>query len=240
MTFDPKSKSDKARLYPVLKALAGFDPRKTPEIIMDDAVGYPIPHGKDYTRNMRRGEINSTVAQIVHRWIEKHHFKLAHEISPEIFPDTPARRWRKILDDRATTESLSLLLVKSELGVVQRESQLERVQQVIKLGQRFCFELDSGAEGHALALQGRGDHWHVIEMGQDGDAVTGIQYGMNRLPRLANGKLDLIWEDSDEGITDFVLITTVTNRIPLDIDRLIRWVAENGCNIHWATVRFSQ
>ena len=69
MSFDPKNKADKAKLYPVLKALAELDPRKTPELLMDDAVGYPVARGQDYVRNMRRGEIAATYATLIHQWL---------------------------------------------------------------------------------------------------------------------------------------------------------------------------
>ena len=101
MSFDPKSKADKAQLYPVLRALSDLDPRKTPELLMDDALGTPVARGHDYVRNMRRGEIAATYATLIHQWLLEHHFALAHRLAPEIFPETAEQRWQAILDQRA-------------------------------------------------------------------------------------------------------------------------------------------
>ncbi|MDO6591499.1 hypothetical protein DS901_09040 [Loktanella sp. D2R18] len=154
LSFDPENTDDKAQLYQALKAIAKLSYGDTVELLIDRAVGQPIPRGLGSTRNLRRGTYDSIVAQITHRWIEKHHFTLAHEVSPDIFPNTPARQWRKILDERTDEGRLSLVLVPSTLSVVQRESQLEKVKQVIKLGQRFCLELDSSNHGHAIGVGG--------------------------------------------------------------------------------------
>lgn len=236
MSFDPENKPDKAQLYQVLKSVAKLSYGDTVDLVIDRAVGQPVPHGTDWQRNYRSGAYDSVIAQITHRWVEKHHFALAHEVSPDIFPNTPERQWRKILDERADESRLRLVLVPSTFGVVQRESQLEKVKQVIKLGQRFCFELDSDSDGYAIALQGRGDHWNVIDLGVEGEAVGAIKQGMNRLPQLPNDQIDPIWEESDEGVTDFVLVTAATNRMPTEVSNLIKWINETESQLHCETV----
>lgn len=239
MAFDPSTKADKAQLYQALKAIAKLSYDDTVDLVIDRAIGHAIPHGDNWQRNYRRGEYDATIAQIVHRWVEKHYFTVAHEVAADIFPNTPARQWRKILDKRTDDSRLNLVLVQSSLGVVQRESQFEAVKQVIKLGQRFCLELDSDIDGYAVALQGRGDQWNVIPLGLDGkQAVGAIKFGINRLPQLPNGQLDPIWEDSDEGITDFVVISAKADKIPLEIERQIKWVFDYDCAIYRSTIRF--
>lgn len=237
MPFDPASKDDKAQLYRVLKAIAKLSYGDTVDLLIDSAVGQPVPHGDNWQRNYRRGEYDSVIAQTTHRWVEKHHFTLAHEVSPDIFPNTPTRQWRKILDERATSDGFNLVLVPSTFGVVQRDSQLEKVEQIIKLGQRFCFELDSHIDGYAIALQGRGDQWDVIGLGHEGEAVASVTVGRNRLPQLPNGQLDPISESSDEGITDFVMVVATNDQIPLETERLIPWVHNNGSNIYRRAVQ---
>ncbi|WJY21576.1 hypothetical protein QTA57_17915 [Fontisubflavum oceani] len=177
MSFDPKNKEHKAKLYPVLKALADLDPRKTPELIIDDAVGYPIARGTDYARNMRRGEINATFAKLTYDWLEMHHFDLAHRISPEIFPETVEQRWQRVLDERAVEGRLKLVLVPRTMGIVERESELRPVATTIRLGQRFCFELDCETEGYAIAIQGVRGQWHAITLGSKGDFGQAVKPG---------------------------------------------------------------
>lgn len=238
MSFDPKNKADKAKLYPVLKALADLDPHKTPELIMDDAVGYPVARGQDYVRNMRRGEIAATYAALIHQWLTEHHFELAHRLAPEVFPETPERRWQAIVDERAITDRFRLILVPMAMGIVERESQLKPADTTIRLGERFCFELDGEIDGHAIAMQGVRCQWHNIPLSPNGEASAEICAGQNRLPKMQDGKLDPLIENHDEGMHDFVLITAQTDDIPTDLKCLITWVADNPCNLHRVTVQF--
>lgn len=238
MPFDPKNKADKARLYTVLKALADLDPRKTPELIMDDALGYPVARGQDYVRNMRRGEIAASYATLIHQWLVEHHFELAHRLAPEIFPETPGQRWQAILGERAKTGRFRLILVPTTMGIVERESQLKTADTTIRLGERFCFELDGETDGHVLAMQGVRGQWHNIPLGPNGEVSAEIHTGQNRLPRMQDGKLDPLTENNDEGLHDFVLVTAQTDNIPTDLKRLITWVEGNPCNLHCITVQF--
>lgn len=238
MPFDPKNKADKAKLYPVLKALADLDPRKTPDLIMDDAVGYPVARGQDYVRNMRRGEIAATYAALIHQWLTEHHFDLAHRLATEIFPETPEQRWQAIVNERAISDRFRLVLVPLTMGIVERESQLKPADTTIRLGERFCFELESGTEGHAVAFQAVRGQWHNVPLGPNGEVSTLIQSGQNRLPRRLDGKLDPLSENHDEGMHEFVLITAPTSDIPTNIQSLITWVADNPCNLHRITAQF--
>ena len=237
MIFDPKNKADKAKLYPVLKALADIDPRKTPELLMDDAVGYPVARGQDYIRNMRRGEIAATYAALIHQWLLEHHFDLAHRLAPEIFPETPEQRWRSILDERALADSFRLVLVPLTMGIVERDSQLKTADTTIRLGERFCFELDSEIEGHAIAFQCVRGQWHNIPLGSNGEVNAPIHSGQNRLPKTHDGRLDPMTENNDEGHHEFVLITTPTDDTPADFRSLVSWVADCECELHRISVQ---
>jgi hypothetical protein len=238
MSFDPKNKADKAKLYPVLKALADLDPRKTPELIMDDAVGYPVARGQDYVRNMRRGEIAATYAALIHRWLLEHHFDLSHRLAPEIFPETPDQRWQAIIDERAISDRFRLVLVPLPMGIVERESRLKPVDTIIRLGERFCFELDSESEGHAIAFQAVRGQWHNVPLGPNGEASAPIQSGQNRLPKRSDGQVDPLTENHDEGMHEFVMITAQTDDIPTNIQGLNTWVGDRPNTLHRITVQF--
>lgn len=238
MSFDPTNASHKAQLYPILKALADLDPRKTPELIMDDAVGYPIPHGKDYARNMRKGQIDKTFARLTYQWLMQYHFDLAHRISPQIFPDTPTKRWRQYLDEHAIKGHLTIQLVPSTMGIVQRDSALQTADDTLKLGQRFCLQLDSAVNDHAIALQGINDRWGVLELAPDRSAVAIIQQGINRLPRLSSGQIDPLSENGPEGLHEFVIVSALTRDIPTAVDQLIIWVhGDVERHLHHMSVR---
>ncbi len=238
MSFDPKNKTDKAKLYPVLKALADLDSRKTPELIMDDAVGYPVARGQDYVRNMRRGEIAATYATLIHQWLLEHHFDLAHRLAPEIFPETPEQRWQAIVNERAISDRFRLVLVPLTMGIVERESQLKPVDTTIRLGERFCFELESQTEGHAVLFQAVRGQWHTIALGPDGDVGTPIRSGQNHLPKMVDGRIDPLSENHDEGLHEFVMITAPTDDIPTNPQSLNTWIADRPNTLHRITVQF--
>ena len=238
MTFDPKNKADKAKLYPVLRALSDIDPRKTPELLMDEAVGYPVARGQDYVRNMRRGEIAAIYAALIHQWLLEHHFDLAHRLAPEIFPKTPEQRWQAIVDEKAISDRFRLVLVPLTVGIVERESQLKPADTTIRLGERFCFELDSEVEGSAVAFQAVRGQWHNIPLDANGETNARIQSGQNHLPKKTDGKLDPLTECDDEGLHQFVMISAPTDDIPTNIQSLNTWVADNPTFLHRITVQF--
>ncbi|MCT4610701.1 MAG: hypothetical protein N4A70_16030 [Pelagimonas sp.] len=237
MPFDPKNKADKAKLYPVLKALADLDPRKTPELIMDDAVGYPVARGQDYVRNMRRGDIAATYAALIHQWLTEQHFELAHRLATDIFPETPEQRWQMILDEHARSDSFRLVLVPLIMGILERESQLKPVDTTIRLGERFCFELDSEADGYAIAFQAVRGKCHNIPLGPNGEVSAPIQSGQNRWPKRPDGQLDPLTENHDEGMHEFVLITAPTDDIPTSIQSLNAWTSDNPNTLHRIAVQ---
>lgn len=238
MSFDPKNKAHKAKLYPVLKALADLDPRKTPELIMDDAVGYPVARGQDYVRNMRRGEIAATYAALIHQWLLEHHFDLSHRLAPEIFPETPEQRWQAIIDERAISYRFRLVLVPLTMGIVERESQLKPADTTIRLGERFCFELDSEIDGYAFAFQNVRCQWHNIPLGEQGKIGFPIESGQNRFPKTQDGQLDPLIEQHDIGAHTFILIVSEASDVPSKISHLETWVKAFKCSIHRATANF--
>jgi hypothetical protein len=146
-----------------------------------------------------------------------HHFDLAHRLAPEIFPETPVQRWQAIKDERAISDRLRLVLVPLTMGIVERESQSKPADTTIRLGERFCFELESETEGHAIAFQAVRGQWHNVPLGSKGEVSTPSQSGQNRLPKRSDGQVDTLSENPDEGVHEFVLITAPTDDIPANI-----------------------
>lgn len=232
MPFDPKNRSHKKQLYKVLRTLSDLDPTTTPEMLFDAGVGRPVARGIDYMSNVRKGDYNSTFAALIHRWLLDNHFPAAHRFAPDIFPETPAMRWRAIFDERAMTGRLRIVPVRNGIGIVQRASALASADTAIKLGQQFCFELASDQSGYGVLLQGLADQWQAIGIGQDGGYVCQIEQGETLMPRLADGRLDPLVENDTAGLHEFVLIVGSTPDIPFTIDHLISWVHAHDCEIH--------
>ena len=238
MTFDPKSKADKKQLYPVLKALADQDPRLTPELVMDQANGAPIPRGIDYMNNVRKGDFSSTLAAIIHRWLFENHFRLANTISPEIFAKTPLMHFDELLAGRAVSGRLTVKILKGEMGLVERASDADRNSiPTIKLGQRFYFELESERAGTAITLQSVRDQWQSFPLCGDAIHAT-IKPGLNILPQLEDGTPEPLIENDDTGKHRFVLVCGHNDQPPSsDLAKLVSWMGETACDVHLIEVR---
>ena len=231
MSFDPKNKDHKAQLYRALVAAAELSNARFDEFLQIP-FNPPWALAPNYRRNLQRGDYSAIRAQVLYEFLRDHHFTVAHRAAPDIFPYTPAMRWREILDHRATSDRLRLVFVPRSMGIVERESQLKPADTTIRLGQLFCFELDSETDGYAIALQGRGEQWHGIPLGPEGEAPGPIHPGTNRLPQRADGALDPFSENHHEGPHDFVLITAEDPTVPVSIDRLISWVHAHPCSLY--------
>lgn len=240
MIFDPKNKAHKALLYPVLKALSDLDPRKTPELVMEEALGYSFARGTDYARNMRRGEINTTFAALTHQWLMEHHFSLARRLAPDIFPETPEQRWQTIVDEQATTDKLKVVLAEKSFGIARHSSKRRKAVITIRFGALYCLEIECQEEGTAILFQKVHGQWHNIEIGPDVAPVANLKAGLNVLPQGSNGHPDPLYEEEHEGIHDFILMTSTEGEIPTSINQVVSWIADNECEMHKATVQFAK
>lgn len=237
MSFEPKSKAHKAKLYKALVAAAELANEPFDQFLQtpfDPAWNL----ADNYRRNLQRGEYSAIRAKVLYDFLLSHHFNIAHLEAPEIFPQTPEMRWREILDEMATSDRFRLALVSTAMGIIERESHLKSADTAIRLGERFCFELDSEADGHVVAFQGVRGQWHNIPLGSDGEPCAEIQAGQNRLPKTMEGKLDPLTESQDQGLHEFVLISSDTPDIPANIVQLNIWVKEHNCLVHKTMARF--
>lgn len=124
------------------------------------------------------------------------------------------------------------------MGIVERESRLKPVDTIIRLGERFCFELESESEGHAIAFQAVRGQWHNIPLGSNGEVSTPIEFGQNHLPKKPEGKIDPLAENHDEGMHEFVMITAPTDDIPTNPKSLNTWIADRPNTLHRIRVQF--
>ncbi|MCE8006834.1 hypothetical protein [Aestuariivita sp.] len=236
MHFDPKNKEHKARLYRAVVAAAELTNERFDDFLQTP-FNPPWALAPNYRRNLQRGDYSAIRAQMLYEFLQDHHFAAAHREAPDIFSHSPALRWREILDQRASTNTFKLVLVKRAFGVVERQSRLSAADTTIKLGQEFCLELISDMEGYALALQGQRDTWHVIEIGPNGELVVPIQAGKVLLPYAQDRRPDPLSENRDVGLHDFVIVTSAVETIPVTVDWLITWVNDVPCQLHRASVR---
>jgi len=240
MSFDASNKSHKKQLYPIIKELADLSPHQSPELVIDQALGQPLARGKDYLSNVRKSDYAKSIASLRYTWLRNHHFDRAHRLAPDIFPETPAMRWRQIIDERAIEGALRIIPTKRDMGLVERADAVDPSMPTLKLGQRFHFELDSETSGTAIALQGLGDQWVAFPLIEDGTHALSITEGKNILPQKHNGSPDPIVENRDPGQHDFVLIVSKSETPPLTIEHQITWVNEKEGGSYTVKLTFEE
>lgn len=237
MSFDPKSKEHKAKLYKTLVAAAELVNEPFDQFLQTP-FNPPWSLADNYRRNLQRGEYSAIRAKVLYDFLLNHHFNVAHLEAPEIFPQTPELRWREILDARATSDRLRIVLAKSQFGIVERESQLEAAGTTLKLGQPFLLEFTSDINGHAVALQGVRGQWYPIPLGQDGAFSASIVDGKNLMPGHPDGQPEPLVENHDLGSHKFALVVGQTPSFSHEIEHIISQGLHKGFQLHIADARF--
>lgn len=136
------SKEERAGLYRVTRAVA-LASGQSIDVILDKAVGHTMLTGIDYQSNFRQGKIARPKAKLVYAWISKHHIDTAHTIAPEMFPMPVLNAWERYLDEYAIHGKFRLVRMDKSRGIVQRAGSLQPANQTLRLGEDFCFELES-------------------------------------------------------------------------------------------------
>lgn len=234
MAFDPKNTAHKAQLHPVIIAVAELTDLRYDDVL-DLPFDQPWARSPDYKRNIRSGQFSQVRAKAIYDWLQDHHFVTAHKHAAEIFPHTPAMRWRTMLDERALPDTLKIVPMASSFGLVKLESQTNEADVQLKLGQRFCLDLSSDIDGYVIILQGLGDMWYPVQLADDGSYETAVTAGSNLLPRFPDGTPHPLHEDTHEGLHSFVIVTATEPNIPVAIDRLITWVNDHEARLHRVT-----
>ncbi|MBL1438229.1 MAG: hypothetical protein COB08_018770 [Rhodobacteraceae bacterium] len=199
------SKNERAALYRVTRAVARASDQSV-ERIMEQAIDRELAIGVDYLSNFRQGKIARAKAKLIHAWIAKHHIDIAHVIAPEIFPMPAMSAWEQYLDEHAIHGKLRVARFDKSMGLVQRKRNHPRPEETLKLGEEFCFHLDSGIRGYAVAFQEYEGKLHPLPLGQNDGLATTIEIGEQFLPIDDNGRPERLSEAADLGHHRFVVI----------------------------------
>ena len=183
------TKTDRAALYHVARAVADTT-NLSVEAIMEQAFGHKLMVGTDYLSNFRSGAIGRPKAKLIHAWIAEHHADTAHAVDSRLFPKSHTNAWADYLKNYAITGKLSLVRFDRSMGLVQRKRNQPDPDIVLKLGEEFCFHLDSDIKGHAVAFQMYQGILHPLPLGLEGEILTTIQQGEQFLPLDENGNPD--------------------------------------------------
>lgn len=229
------TKSERSALYHVARAIADTT-NLSVEAIMEHAFGHKLMVGTDYLSNFRSGAIGRPKAKLIHAWIAEHHAETAYAVDPKLFPKLHTGAWNDYLAEHAIHGKLRIRRLDKTMGLVQRKSSQPKPEEVLKLGEEFCFHLDSEINGYAVAFQEYDGVMHPLPLGQNDDLVATIEIGEQFLPLDNNGRPEKLSEAADLGHHRFVVVVAEdVAMLPADVNAP---EPDNGVSAYVIRVQF--
>lgn len=212
------TKSERSALYHVARAIADTT-NLSVEAIMEQAFGHKLMVGTDYLSNFRSGAIGRPKAKLIHAWIAEHHAETAYAVDPKLFPKLNTNAWDRYLETHAIHGKLRIARFDRLMGLVQRKASQPKPEEVLKLGEEFCFHLDSEISGYAVAFQEYDGNLHPLPFGLNNQLTTAIEAGEQFLPLDSNGRPEKLSETADLGHHRFVVVVAKnTETLPTDVN----------------------
>lgn len=230
------TKADRAALYHVTRAVADTT-NLSVEAIMEEAFGHKLMVGTDYISNFRSGAIGRTKAKLIHAWIAEHHLETAHAIDPRLFPKSHTNAWADCLKNSAIKGKLSIARFDRSMGLVQRRRNQPKPGEILKLGEEFCFHMDSDVKGHAVAFQLYEKIVHPLPLGLSDDSIAAVSRGEQFLPLDDKGFPEKLTEANDLGLHQFIVAVAEDQaKLPTST---VAPKTDSGCFVHSIQVQFT-
>lgn len=230
------TKVDRAALYRVARTVADTT-NMSVEAIMEKAFGHKLMVGTDYLSNFRSGAIGRPKAKLVHAWIAEHHAETAHAIDPRLFPKPHTNAWNDYLGKQALQGKLSIARFDTSMDLVQRKRSQPKPEEMLKLGEEFCFYLDNDIVGHAVAFQIYKGVLYQFPLGQNDELTTAISRGKRLLPLDNKGVPEKLTEANDLGLHQFIIaVAEDEGKLPTPTKPP---EPDSGCFVHSIQVQFT-
>lgn len=117
-----------------------------------------------------------------------------NDIAPDLFVLSNTDAWGQYLETHAILGKLRITRFDKTMGLVQRKASQPKPEETLKLGEEFCFHLDSEISGYAVAFQEYAGKLHPLPLGQDGALATTVEIGGEFLPLDDNGRPEKLSE----------------------------------------------
>lgn len=229
------TKTDRAALYQVARAVADTT-NLSVEAIMEHAFGHKLMVGTDYLSNFRSGAIGRPKAKLIHAWIAEHHADTAHAVDPRLFPKQHTNAWDDYLENHAIHGRLSIARFDRSMGLVQRRRNQPKPDEVLKLGEEFCFHLDSDVKGHAVAFQLYEGTLHPLPLGLSDDSIATVSEGEQFMPLDGKGFPEKLTEANNLGLHQFIFaVAEDGGKLPTPTEPP---KPDSGCSVHSIQVHF--
>ncbi|MCV6576551.1 MAG: hypothetical protein OIF58_12510 [Cohaesibacter sp.] len=208
------TEEQRKQLYVATRAVADACDTSVEEII-DAALGRKVLMGTDYISTFRRGKIRRSYAKLIHAWISENHAANASTIAPSLFTWHHTDAWRDYLKDHAIQGTLRIARFDKSMNLVQRPRRQPKPEETLRLGEEFCFHLNSDTDGYAVAFQRYKGQTHPLPLGLNDEPSIKINLGEQFLPIDETGQPEVLSETEDAGHHQFIIcIADDCSRLP--------------------------
>lgn len=170
-----------------------------------------------YEDNLRKGRAAARRAHLLFDWFTVHHPERAAELRWTLEGETAAA-WEALIADQTPTEGLGIIrLPDHPPGVVSFADLPSLMTPRLRLGERFCFALDSSFDGTVLALQMQRRCWYVLPLARN-QMVAALRSGRQHLPfDEASAAPIPLTETETTGLCHFAFVLTGTHEAVLNL-----------------------
>lgn len=245
MYFDPlkASPEHKIQLYEVsrqVKNRIGC----TWYVFFNDHVGLDVE--EKYEDSLRKGSCSNANVTKIHAYIVKHYLALGIEHAPNMFDPSSLSNWDNFLEKNGVWGNADVRTL-GEMGLTQQSDRRPISKTHVRLGQEFCFTLESDHDAGLMGFEAYKGEWYPMPLGvSDKALVTTIAEGAQDIPKHPEtGDLIIMREDNDPGLHGYAFIIAkhaflltlqrhIPNILALDEKYLNRIVHE--CEKHDGTI----
>ncbi len=165
-----------------------------------------------YMDNARKGKMRKAYAKQVYEWVVEHHFEKARELAPDLFKWPNTDVWEQYIELHAIKGRLRIARLTDNRDIIQPLHSLPKNVEQLKLGEPFCFELDSSIDGLVIGYQEYSGKWHPLPLGQGGiELHSKVISKKQLLPLYEDGEPVEMIEAHDVGLHRFIVIVTPHN-----------------------------
>jgi hypothetical protein len=231
------SEEDRKRLYAVTRDV-GKVLNMSVEQVMDAALGRTAPIGTDYVANFRKGKIRRSFAKLIYEWIEEHHADLGRKYEESWFPQANTDAWGRYVEKHSIRGQLQIKrFTKDELNLIKKIKDRDAPDATLKLGEEFCFFLQSDIIAYVIGFERYKGEWHVVPLGIIGSPTFQLQRDEPHFPIDTRGAIERLSEESDLGMHRFAFaVSQNTNDLPPKPD--IKDIGQDA-QLHYIDVLFS-
>lgn len=210
LEWTSSTNQDRKTLYFIVQAICSARNLKLGDVY-EAAYGRPMNEGELDRSNFSSGSIGHKLVAPIFKWVAENHLAFASEHAPEIFDPSLLTRLSSIVAEHAIYDQLNPIPLNSR-GLTKRSSRQPIHDLRLKLGDQYCFELESKINGSILSLEGYKGEFYPFSLHSNGSSfLTPYEAGKHLLPRDAETNDPIALSDNDHaGVHSFIFFVAPT------------------------------